>query len=295
MRLLPFRQSWAGGIAILLLVAALFIFLRQAFAGLIFISPIFLNLGWVEIRWYGVFASLGILIGFPWLLRRANRFGLTSQAKLELVIWWAIGGGVIGARAVYVLQNSASYFAQPASILAIADGGLSIHGMLLGGIIIGAIAARRLAVPFWRFADSAVPPLLTGMILGRFGNFTNGELIGYPTNLPWKMFVAVMDRPLAYAGNVFFHPIFLYDAILNSMLLVVLIRTEISCRFKGEQLFRFLVGISCTRFVVEFWRINEPSSLHAFSSAQAVSIIIAFVSIVIIVLGRRQKLRFERI
>lgn len=284
------RSTWAGGIVAILasiFCVSLFLFFRAAFAGSIVVSPVAFQIGGSAIRWYGLLAALGLALGFPWTLIRAARFGLKPQSTVEQVLWWAVAGGLIGARLLYVVQNGSLYGQHPLQILAVADGGLSIHGMLLGGLLTTAIVGRMLRIDFWRLADAGSPALLLGMILGRFGNFTNGELFGYPTALPWKMFVQPINRPAAYLGDVFFHPIFLYDALLNTTLLIVILRTEKSCRFAGEILWRFLLSISITRFIVEWWRINDPPSVGVLSTAQLVSITLGALSFLVLVYGRR--------
>lgn len=286
------------GLAVALLVGlsslVALVFFRSAFSGLIAVSPIAFQVAGLEVRWYGLFAALGLLIGIPWALHRARQLDLGPPATVEQSFWWSVFGGLVGARLVYVAQNLVIYLQHPLQFLAIADGGLSIHGMLLGGLLAGAIAARLARINFRRLADAATPSMLLGMIIGRLGNFTNGELFGYPTSLPWKMFIDPIHRPEIYATQTFFHPIFLYDALLNGLLLLFILRTEQSCRFKGELLGRFLLGVSATRFVVEFWRINDPPSLGVLSSAQIVSLILGLVSLVFLLVGRRRALVVDR-
>jgi phosphatidylglycerol:prolipoprotein diacylglycerol transferase len=285
------RPAWAGlGIAIIVTISSTvtLLFFRAVFAGSIIVSPTAFWIFGIGVHWYGLLAALGILIGFPWALRRAKSRELKPARLVEETLWWAIGGGLVGARLVYVLQNIPVYIKQPLQILAVADGGLSIHGMLLGGLISGAMAAKVSRINFWKLADAALPPLLLGMILGRFGNFANGELFGYPTSLPWKMFVVPTNRPEAYLDQSFFHPIFLYDAMLNSLLLVFLLRTQQGCRFNGELLGRMLLGISVTRFIVEWWRINDPPTVGMLSTAQIVSLVLGLVSLMFILIGRRR-------
>lgn len=286
------RLVWVGvAVAVLtsIVCVALLLFFRAAFAGSFIVSPVAFHIGTAAVRWYGLFAALGLAVGFPWTLARATRIGLKPRSTVEQVLWWAVLGGLVGARLIYVLQNSSTYGQDPRQILAVADGGLSIHGMLLGGLVAAAIVSRLLRVNFWRLADAGSPSLLLGMIIGRFGNFTNGELFGYPTTLPWKLFIPLANRPAPYLEQSFFHPIFLYDIVLNTFLLIIILRTENSCRFKGELLGRFVLGISVTRFIVEWWRINDPPSVGVLSTAQLVSIGLAIVSLFFILLGRRTR------
>jgi len=269
-------------------IVALALWLHAAFQGRIHVSSVAFTAGPLSVRWYGLLIAFSILLSLPWAVARARRAGLDPH-RAEAAYWWGVVGGAVGARLVYVVQNLDYYGHQPAVILAIADGGLSIHGMILGGLVAGALAARALGLSFWLLADAAGPAMLAGMVLGRFGNFTNMELIGYPTSVPWKMFVPPPARPPLFTGAEFFHPVFLYDAILNCMLLALLLATERTVRFPGELIFRLLAGIAVTRFIVEFWRIGDRV-LGPLSLAQLASVLIFTVAVTVLWLGRRGKL-----
>ncbi len=274
----------AAGAAIL---AGLGLFLQAAFTGELTIHPVAFRSGSLEIRWYGIFIAVAVILGLSWALRRAPR--IYKRSQLEALYWWGVLGGALGARTLYVLQNLPYFVDHPGEILAVADGGMSVHGMLLGGLVAGALAARSLKISFWQAADAAVPAILLGMVIGRFGNFTNYELFGGPTEVPWKMFVPVTARPEQFFDTSYFHPVFLYEALFNTCLLIFLLRTERTTRFSGELTFRFLAGIATTRFIVEFWRIGERV-LGPFSSAQLASILIGAVALAFLWLGRQGKL-----
>ncbi|MBI4022680.1 prolipoprotein diacylglyceryl transferase [Candidatus Berkelbacteria bacterium] len=265
--------------------------LTLAFAGHLVVDPVAFPLGPLAVRWYGLFIALTIGIGLPWFLRRALARGIDG-ALAERAAWWGVVVGVVGARLLYVLQNLDVFGANPVLILAVQDGGLSIHGALLGGIVAVATVTRFQARTFWSIADAIVPPLLLGMILGRFGNFTNHELFGPPTDVAWKMFVPLQDRPVGSQEEAFYHPTFLYDAILNTVVLLILLTLERSVisapgspsrwrsRLLGDgggvpgQLFLlFIAGISLTRFIVEFWRLGDTTAL-GLSPAQLVSLLL---------------------
>lgn len=276
-RLLP---SVVLCVALLSAGVATVLFLREAFAGRISVDPIAMQLGSVEIHWYGIFIALSVGLGIPWTVRR---FGAATSAQLETVLWLSVLGGVVGARLGYVVQNLAEYAANPVSIVALSSGGLSIHGMLLGGIATAYGLSRLYRIHFLQLADAATPALLLGMVLGRFGNFTNGELIGTPTNVAWKMVISTAT------GSVGVHPIFLYDALLNGLLLFLLLRTSHLSAVRGELFARFLVGISVTRFIVEFFRANDPPTTGALSLAQGVSIGLGLIGLLLLLVVRRQR------
>lgn len=255
------------------------------------VDPVAFSLGSVDIYWYGFFVALAVALGLPWTLARAARVGLNAR-QAERVLWVAIAGGVVGARIGYVVQNLAYFGAHPAEIGALSTGGLSIHGALFGGFLAGVLAARWYRLEFWRLADASVPAILLGMILGRFGNFTNAELFGPPTDVPWKLFIPVASRPEGMSEIAFYHPTFLYDSMLNTLLLLILLRIDRKAALSsarpvealmseggskgssvqpGRLTLWFVAGIALTRFLVEFWRLGEVTAL-GMTPAQLVSL-----------------------
>ncbi len=279
------------------LAIGLLLFLKGAFAGTITISPVALSLFGRNVHWYGILIALAILVGIPWFLKRAEARGV-DRGRADTVAWWAVLGGIVGARLLYVVQNLDVFGASPFTVVAIQDGGLSIHGAILGGAVAAALACRILKVDFWKLADAAAPPILLGMIIGRFGNFTNHELFGPPTDVAWKMFVPFQDRPLG-SQEEFYHPTFLYDAILNSLLLLYLLWSEFKMALSersesngppsGSLFLAFIAGISLTRFLVEFWRLGETAAL-GLSSAQLVSLLLFLIAVTLLWLSRTGRL-----
>lgn len=278
---------FAGASGFFVLVGGLA--LARVFSGEIILDAVVINLGPLSIRWYGLIIASAVALGFFWTLQRAARRGIESS-QIETVLWPSIVGGLIGARLLYVVQNLEFYVRTPFTILSVTDGGLSVHGMLLGGLLTAGVVARQLKVSFWAIADAAVPAILLGMILGRFGNLFNYELLGYPTDVAWKMFVPEQFRPLGLEASAFFHPIFLYDAFLNSFVLLGLLLFERRAKFTGELALWFLLGISATRFVVEFWRLNVPASV-GLSTAQLTSLILGVVILCVLLLARRGRIK----
>lgn len=235
-------------------IVGLFISLKPVFAGDIWVYPAAFSVGSIEIRWYGLLIGISLALGFYLAGRRIKKI---DQDDFDIIAWWSVILGVVGARLFYVVQNIHYYQTFPDDILKITEGGLSIHGAIFGGLLGAYLAVGKDFKKLFRFTDAAVPALLLGMIIGRFGNFFNYEIFGYPTNLPWKMFVPEVLRPGGFTHNEFFHPTFLYDAMLNLIVGIVLLTKEKNYQL-GELTLKFFIGISITRFIVEFFRIGDP-------------------------------------
>ena len=122
-----------------------------------------------------------------------------------------------------------------------------------------------------------------GQAIGRFGNFYNQEAFGPPTNLPWKMFVSPPSRPLEYLGEQFFHPIFLYEAVWNFLIFVLLLTLAKSKQAgrPGMALGSYLALYAAGRFSLEFLRLDS-FLISGFRFNQLLSLVIFVSSLIII-------------
>lgn len=250
------------------------------FVGARQIDPIALTWGDLTIHWYGVTMALGILISSLIAIRVVRpRLTNISEDQLLSAFIWIIAGGLIGARLLFVLLKWPLYANDPISILYISEGGLSLHGGLLGGLIATLIYSAKEKLNWKNLTDVAVVALPVGQAIGRFGNFFNQEAYGGPTNLPWKMFVSPALRPEQYQSTSFFHPTFLYEAILL-MILYIILRVRLIHHPKAGQLTAiYLGGYSIIRFATEFFRIDSDY-LGKLSIAQWASLAILVWSII---------------
>lgn len=218
------------------------------------IDPVLVQLGPFAVRWYGL-AYLAGLAAALLLLRsdaRLRGIELSADESLEAVLWPAVGL-FIGARLGYALFYDPRFFlSHPADILAVWRGGMSFHGGLLGAIAGGWLWTRRRKRPFFPLADIAVAAAPIGLGLGRLANFVNGELWGRPSVLPWAMV-------FPGAGPAPRHPSQLYEALLEGLLLLVVLRLLLARRLPGGSVFWAFVALyGLVRFLVEFTREPDP-------------------------------------
>ncbi len=196
----------------------------------------------------------GFLCGY-WVikseLRRRN--GPIPSSDAGDFLFYLIVGLLIGARLGYVLfYNLPRYMEAPWEVFAIWHGGMSFHGGLLGMIVSGGWYARRKRAPFFELADIGALAAPIGLMLGRIGNFINGELYGRVTTLPWGMIFPA-------GGGMPRHPSQLYEAILEGPVLFGLLwwlrtRTDVN----GVVLAVFLIVYGVSRFCIEFVREPDP-------------------------------------
>ncbi len=143
-------------------------------------DPIFVQVGPLAIRWYGVLIALGVLIGAAWSLKAAERRGLDPDRLLDMAIWLVVAG-VVGARLVYVLTSPAAYFGPGGNWLdafKVWQGGISIHGGVAGVMLAAWLYCRRHGLNVWAYLDVMTPVGVLGIMGGRIGNIMNGSDTG---------------------------------------------------------------------------------------------------------------------
>lgn len=210
------------------------------------------------IRWYALAYLAGIFLGYWYLLKLIAQPGAPmARRHADDMIFYAMLGIIIGGRLGYVLfYNLESYMKTPSAIIKLWDGGMSLHGGVIGVLIAIWYVTRKEKLNFLRFCDYIACTIPFGLFLGRMANFVNGELWGRVTDVPWAIIFP------GAAGDLPRHPSQLYEAGLEGLLMMIILgwlfwRTD--ARYKPG----FLFGMSAiiygaARFFVEFFR--QPDS-----------------------------------
>ena len=140
------------------------------------IDPNMFSIGPLLITWHGFFSAVGLGVGL-WLT--ANMVAAASKTvtadDVYSIALWAVPGGIVGARLLYVLENAYLFANNPLGMFAINEGGISIYGAVIGGTLAGAIYCSRSHKPLAMLADRAMIGLLLGQGIGRIGDIINGE------------------------------------------------------------------------------------------------------------------------
>jgi len=217
------------------------------------IDPVAIAIGPLKVHWYGLMYLAGFIAA--WLLanQRIKRADtpLHSEQMSDLIFYAALGV-VLGGRIGYVLfYNLPVFLADPLSIFAVWQGGMSFHGGLLGVLLAIWLFARKTDRHFFTITDFIAPLVPPGLGAGRIGNFIGGELWGRATDLPWAM---VFPRDPA---QLLRHPSQLYQAVSEGVLLFALIWWfSAGKRPRGAVSGLFLLGYGLQRFMIEF--VREP-------------------------------------
>ena len=218
------------------------------------IDPVFLRLGPLQFRWYGLMYLLGLTAGYFLVRRKAaeRQIALTPEQLSDMIVYAAVGifaGGRLGYTLFY---NFPYYIQNPLKIVAVWEGGMSFHGGLLGTIIALTLYAKRNGFPIYTVADLATPTVPIGLGLGRIGNFINGELWGRPTDVPWCMVFPQADEACR-------HPSQLYQAAMEGPLLFLILWVLSGRKVpRGVVFWSFFLFYGLFRFITEFFRQPDP-------------------------------------
>jgi phosphatidylglycerol---prolipoprotein diacylglyceryl transferase len=238
-----------------------------------FVSPgeeIF-HLGWFRLKWYGLLIASAVLIGVNLSIRLGKSRKIDAELIADLAICLVIGA-IPAARIYYVIFEWENYAQHPENIIKIWEGGIAIHGALIGGSIAAIIFAKFKQISFWQLADIAAPSVALGQAIGRWGNFFNSEAFGSQTDLPWKLCI-----PNYRAVCDYVHPTFLYESLWNllvfSILMWLFIDDNRHHRLKAGSIFLiYLVTYSIGRFAIEGLR-TDSLMFGSLRMAQMISLV----------------------
>jgi len=239
-------------------------------------GPIVVKLGPIVIRWYGLLIASAVLLGVSLSQYLAKRRYVNPDLISDLSIWLVIGA-IPAARLYYVLFQWSEYSQHPERIIAIWQGGIAIHGAIIGGIIAALIFARLKKISFWQLTDLVAPSLILGQAIGRWGNFFNSEAFGRPTDLPWKLYIPPDHRPVDLVDFEYFHPTFLYESLWNLMVFALLLTLFFRALSKksslkiGTLFLVYGIAYSLGRFWIEGLR-TDSLMLGPLRMAQMVSL-----------------------
>jgi phosphatidylglycerol:prolipoprotein diacylglycerol transferase len=244
----------------------------------------------LAIHWYGVLIVSGALLGGWVASRRAERRGYDPEHVWNLLLLGMVLG-IAGARAYYVAFEWPRFAGQSLFfIINPANGGLAIHGALIGAIAAALIFTRRNKLPFVEWLDICLPTVLIAQAVGRWGNFFNQEAYGRPTDLGFGVRIDA-DRRLPpyddmaqYPPGTLFHATFLYESIWNiaGFGLLMLIERRFRPRLRtGDMALMYAIWYGAGRFWIEGLRTdslctdgNGGECAAALRTAQIVSVLL---------------------
>ena len=240
--------------------------------------PVLIQTGTFELRAYGVVVALAFLLGLWLSTKEAKRKGL-DPALVQDFAFYALLGGIVGARLYYVVFSNPAYFLQkPWEIVAIWHGGIGIIGALLGGFLTALWYCRRKNLSFWRFADTLAPGVALGQAAGTFACLLNGDSYGKPAELAWAI---TYTDPRAMAPlNVPLHPVEIYEIAAYFLVFLLVWQARKKYKTEGFAALTYLAGYGVARFSVEFFRGNPAIIAWDIPAAQVFGAALILVSVV---------------
>ncbi len=239
-------------------------------------EPVAFTIFNIDIMWYALLITSGIVIATVICCVRAPKHDLTSDRVLDFIIV-CVPVAIIGARLYYVLFNWSWYAGDLLKIINIREGGLAIHGGLLFGFSMAAILCKRWNVRPLNVLDLVAPAVALAQSIGRWGNYFNSEAHGGPTDLPWAITV----------NGQSVHPTFLYESIWCFLLFLLLLYIDNRRSFEGQTILLYGILYSAERFFVEALR-TDSLMIGPFKQAQVLSLAVIIVCVVTYIVLKRK-------
>ncbi len=251
------------------------------------VDKVIFSVGIFEVRWYGFIIVLGMMAAFFYAVYRAKQEKISFDDMLDVGIFTIIFG-VIGARLYYVLTTlNEGLYDNFIDVIATWNGGLAIYGGIIGGALAVYVVCRIKKLSFFKITDTIVPGVLIGQILGRWGNFFNGEAYGYELleNSP-LYFIRMGLIPNIESSTVmhFFHPTFLYESLWNLVGFILINALYKKKKFDGQVFFMYITWYGFGRMFIEGLR-TDSLYVGVFRISQVIGFLCFVIGVAAIING----------
>ncbi|MBR6581555.1 MAG: prolipoprotein diacylglyceryl transferase [Ruminococcus sp.] len=266
------------------------------------IDPTAFTIGGINIQWYGILIALGLTLAVLYCFPKMKRFGIDPDRAIDAVLGGIIGG-VIGARLYYVIPNWAEYQRDTfkdtfLAVINTRNGGLGIYGGIIGALIVGLLICKIKKIKMLPMLDVTVLGLLIGQGIGRWGNFVNQEAFGTNTDsflgMTGGRIQQVINSEMQIGGSMYenglemvwdapVHPCFLYESVWCLLGFALLAFWSKRRKYDGQILLMYMAWYGIERAIVEGIR-TDSLMLGSIRISQAISIVIAIVSIILLVI-----------
>ena len=251
----------------------------------------------LEVAWYGVLITVGMILAFIYCMHWAKYEGIKSDDMIDLAIITIILS-ISGARLYYVIFELEHFIALGGSvgqnirqtflnIINIRDGGLAIYGGVIGGFFSALIISKKRKIRFPVLLDVLVGGVLIGQIVGRWGNFVNAEAYGSETEVLWRMGIERISAGGLYSNYIEVHPTFLYESLWNLIGFLLMFILYKKKKFRGQHFAFYLTWYGAGRAFIEGMRTD---SLWLFGEgsirvSQALGIVTCIIGLIIFTIG----------
>lgn len=261
-----------------------------------------------SIAYYGIIIGIGMLTGIWVAQNDAKRRAQDPDIYLDFALYGIIFA-IIGARLYYVIFEWDMYKDNLLQIFNLRAGGLAIYGGVIGAVLTLIVFTRKRKVSFFSMADSGVLGLITGQIIGRWGNFFNCEAFGGYTDSLLAMRIKrslvnenmlngdVLNHLIVENGVEYIqvHPTFLYESLWNLGLLMFMLWYRKRKKFDGEMLWIYLVGYGLGRFWIEGLRTDQLILFGTgIAVSQGLSLILVLASVGVLIYHYRRLFKRQK-
>jgi phosphatidylglycerol---prolipoprotein diacylglyceryl transferase len=271
------------------------------------IDPNIGTFGPFQITWHGVFTAVGIAVAVLLAAYYGKKHGILEDDVYNVALW-SVPGGIVGARLLYVIEHFGVFRQDWGSIFSINEGGISIYGGVIGGIVVGFLYAWRAKLPKRRIADVAAVGLIAGQAVGRIGDFINGEHWAKATSLPWGFCYTNPNtlngdpntKTTALCGSLTHsplnppavHPVAgLYEPLLLLAGFAVLVYLYNRLHTAGYIIWVYALIYAVIRFFLSYLRLNETMVFNDFMTMPQLIAVLSLPVILVGVLWTRREAR----
>lgn len=241
----------------------------------------------LNIAWYGVIIAGGMVLGVLLAMARASRRGYHTDVILDFVLL-AIPLAIVGARLYYVAFEWKNYADDLIKIFAVNEGGLAIYGGVIGGVLAALILSRAKKFPLLTLLDLAIPSLILGQSIGRWGNFVNQEAFGALVSNPKLQFFpfAVYIQAL----GEWHQATFFYESMWNLLLFAFVLLLARKRPKDGTLLAVYFIGYGIGRAFIEGLRTDSLYLFDGVRVSQVLSAALVLLGIVLLILLKTGKI-----
>lgn len=253
------------------------------------LNRVFLEIGPISIYWYGVIIGLGAVLGLWLAMKEADRIGLNKELLIDFMVC-AVPIAILSARIYYVTFEWERYAGGPLwKVFAIWEGGIAIHGAVLGGVLTAIVFSRVKKISFLQLVDIVAPSLILGQAIGRWGNFMNQEAHGGAIAEGSTLYDILPEFILNQMtiNGITYHPTFLYESLWSMLIFILLLLLRRRNPLRGEVFLSYLMGYSLGRLFIEGMRTDSLYIVANLRTAQFVSILLIIGAIILIIYRRK--------
>ena len=236
-------------------------------------NPVAFDLFGFEVMWYGILIGFGIVLAFILAYKNAKKKGLNFDVLIDIFLV-SFPCAIIGARAYYVIFEWSNYKDDLLSIFNIRQGGLAIHGGLIGAFLAAFIYTRIKKIKFLAYADLVAPSIILAQAVGRWGNFMNSEAHGDVVSKEFILKFPKFIQDGMYINGQYYNPTFLYESIWDILVCIILVAIlyKVKKGYEGVVISSYMILYSIGRFFIEGLRTDSLMFL-GLRMAQLISLV----------------------